>query len=78
LRSCWNPVHSKTCLKTAEPESGRKKLERAENVPEQGLIEAIILDRARTGRWATETVGMMRCEDDVLANRFDGDGKRCF
>jgi hypothetical protein len=38
----------RVALKTAEPESRRNQLKRAENVPEKGLTEAVILDCPRT------------------------------
>lgn len=77
LRGCRKPVHLETCLKTPKPEGGRKQLEGTECVPQDGLAEALILDCLWTRGGAAEVVGMMRRDDDLLANKFDGGREDC-
>jgi hypothetical protein len=62
----------KARLEAAEPERGRKELESAEDIPQQGLTGSLIFDCLRTSDWPTEAVGMMRRDHDLLSNGFDG------
>ena len=78
LRSCRKPVQGETCLKPTEPKGWGKQLERTKNVPQKGLTEAVIFCCAGTSRWTTETVRMMRRDDNLLSNGFDRWGEGCF
>jgi hypothetical protein len=57
-------------LKTTEPEGRGKQLERAKDVPQERLTEAVIFDCAETHGWTAKTIRMMRCDDDLLPNGF--------
>jgi hypothetical protein len=77
LRGWRKPVHVETCLKTPKPEGGRKQLEGTEYVPQNGLAEALIFDCLRTRGGSTEMLGMMRRDDELLANGSDGVSQDC-